>query len=108
MLAKSAAEAQEAKENNEPPLKKAAFGTAAEPLQKEATSIVKPGPEGKASDKQQEQAQKWQEEFGKKSLDMICTKWNDQLVRNKREFEETAGQLQSYELKLLRQIKAIE
>lgn len=39
---------------------------------------------------------------------MICTKWNDQLVRNKQEFEQGSKQLQSYELKLLKQIKAIE
>jgi len=31
--------------------------------------------------------QKWQEEFGKKSLEIISKKWNDQLLRNKQEFD---------------------
>ena len=39
---------------------------------------------------------------------MITKKWNDQLVRNKHEFEQGASQLQQYELKLLKQIKAVE
>ena len=45
--------------------------------------------------------QKWQEEFGKKSLEMISQKWNDQLVRNKIEFDKGAEQLQKHELKLI-------
>lgn len=51
---------------------------------------------------------KWQEEFGKNSLSKICSKWNDQLVRNKTEFDKSARQLQEYELKLIEQLKAIE
>lgn len=57
---------------------------------------------------QQDAAKKWHEEFGKKSLDILSTKWNEQLLRNKQEFENGAKQLQTYELKLLKQIKAIE
>ena len=91
-------------------MKKDDLGTAAQALEKQAQQIVSPaaGPDGKPSQQQQDAAHKWQEEFGKKSLDIICTKWNNQLVRNKQEFEHGATQLQSYELKLLKQIKAIE
>ena len=51
---------------------------------------------------------KWQESFGKNSLSKISSKWNDQLVRNKAEFDKSAKQLQEYELKLIDQLKAIE
>ena len=51
---------------------------------------------------------KWQAEFGKNSLSKISSKWNDQLVRNKTEFDKSARQLQEYELKLIEQLKAIE
>lgn len=65
-------------------------------------------PGASASQPQQDAAKKWHEEFGKKSLDIISAKWNEQLLRNKQEFETGAKQLQTYELKLLKQIKAIE
>lgn len=41
-------------------------------------------------DKHVEHMKKWQEEFGKNSLNKISSKWNDQLVRNKTEFDKSA------------------
>ena len=62
----------------------------------------------KNQQKSQEQIQKWQEEFGKKSLNQISEKWNKQMVRNKNEFEQGSKELLNYELKLMQQILAIE
>jgi chromosome segregation ATPase len=50
----------------------------------------------------------YHKEFNKKTLNIISQKWNDQLRRNKEEFDKGANQLQEYELKLIRQIKAVE
>lgn len=50
----------------------------------------------------------YHKEFSKKTLNIISQKWNDQLRRNKEEFDKGANQLQEYELKLIRQIKAVE
>lgn len=51
---------------------------------------------------------KWTEDFGKNSLSKISNKWNDQLVRNKKEFDRSTQQLQEYELRLIDQLQAIE
>lgn len=89
--------------------------TEAKPLSAEAQSTApKAAADPKAQSKQEEEdkhvahMKKWQEEFGKNSLGKISSKWNDQLVRNKTEFEKSAQQLQEYELKLIDQLKAIE
>lgn len=51
---------------------------------------------------------KWTEDFGKNSLSKISNKWNDQLTRNKKEFDRSTKQLQEYELRLIDQLQAIE
>ena len=43
-----------------------------------------------AEDKHVEHMKKWQEDFGKNSLSKISNKWNDQLKRNKQEFDKSS------------------
>jgi len=64
--------------------------TEAKPLVAEAPKDG-PKPGVAKPDKKAEEMQKWQEDFGKNSLLRIRQKWNDQLVRNQKEFDNSAG-----------------